>query len=217
MAHRRLFNVSQHLGRGAHSKATAGLITMATGEEGSETVVQGPKLFDDQQMMDFIREGYVMFRLDDLPRLYHDGIVDKLNRVIEKHGNPGNNMLPMVPELMTMLKHPVVDGALQSILGEPAMHTCCSTPRTKLTFWSACPCRNRLLHSLTPACSQPVELKRRRGHAGRCQAPAQGQPRELEVLRGQQATAAPCANVHANVYVCPHHAFGTGRAQFDSQ
>jgi hypothetical protein len=127
MAHRRLFNVSQHLGRGAHSKATAGLIT--TGEEGSETVFQGPKLFDDQQMMDFIREGYVMFRLDDLPRLYHDGIVDKLNRVIEKHGNPGNNMLPMVPELMTMLKHPVVDGALQSILGEPAMHTCCSTSR----------------------------------------------------------------------------------------
>ena len=78
----------------------------------------GPKLFDDEQMMDFIREGYVMFQLDDMPRSYHDGIVEKLDSVIEKHGNPGNNMLPMVPELMTMLKHPVVNGALQSILGE---------------------------------------------------------------------------------------------------
>lgn len=90
---------------------------------------QGPKLFDDNQMMDFIREGYIMFRLDDLPRSYHDGIVDKLNRVIEKHGNPGNNMLPMVPELMTMLKHPVVDGALQSILGEEPVMLTCSTSR----------------------------------------------------------------------------------------
>ena len=61
--------------------------------------------------------GYCLIRLDDLPRAYHDSIVEKLDSVIEKGGNPGNNMLPMVPDLMTMLKHPLVDGALQSILG----------------------------------------------------------------------------------------------------
>ena len=62
-------------------------------------------------------QGYCLFRLDDLPRSFHDGIVSKLDSVIEQHGNPGNNLLPMVPELTTMLKHPLVDGALQSILG----------------------------------------------------------------------------------------------------
>jgi hypothetical protein len=61
--------------------------------------------------------GYCLIRLDDLPRAYHDSIVEKLDSVIEKGGNPGNNMLPMVPELQTMLKHPKVDGALRSILG----------------------------------------------------------------------------------------------------
>ena len=52
--------------------------------------------------------GYCLIRLDDLPRAYHDSIVEKLDSVIEKGGNPGNNMLPMVPELQTMLKHPKV-------------------------------------------------------------------------------------------------------------
>lgn len=150
MAHRRLSTVSQHLlgsWGDTHSQfTTAGAGAAAGGAPAAarveaEQAAALPKLFDDEQMMDFIREGYVMFRLDDLPRSYHDGIVEKLDSVIEKHGNPGNNMLvqylpppiglptrmladlvllpqPMVPDLMTMLKHPVVDGALQSILGE---------------------------------------------------------------------------------------------------
>ena len=58
-----------------------------------------------------------MFHLDDLPAEYHEGVCETLEGVFEKHGNPGNNMLPMCPQLMTMLKHPLIDGALQSILG----------------------------------------------------------------------------------------------------
>ena len=77
----------------------------------------GPKLLSDTEMMDYLREGYCAFQLDDLPAEYHAGIVERLDNVIEKHGNPGNNMLPMVPELTQMLEHPLIDGALQSILG----------------------------------------------------------------------------------------------------
>ena len=112
-AARRLGAVAQHLAAPTHT------VTVKAAAAQLEPLPQapGPKLFDDAQMQEFVREGYALFRLDDLPRSYHDGIVQKLDDVIEKHGNPGNNMLPMVPELTTMLKHPVVDGALQSILG----------------------------------------------------------------------------------------------------
>ena len=145
MAHRRrLFAVSQHFGGGGtaqiHTAAATPVGAAGLGARREEEEQPGPKLFDDAQMMNFIREGYVMFRLDDMPRSYHDGIAEKLDSVIEKHGNPGNNMLPMVPELMTMLKHPVVDGALQSILGETrwvAWIPLCRqpVPPTELTAW----------------------------------------------------------------------------------
>jgi HEAT repeat protein len=76
-----------------------------------------PILFDDRQMMEFVREGYVMFHLADLPKSYHEGVMQTLDKAFEKGGNPGNNMLPMCPQLTTMLNHPLVRGALQSILG----------------------------------------------------------------------------------------------------
>ena len=77
----------------------------------------GAKLLTDAQMMDFVREGFAMFHLDDLPRSYHDGVIETLDKAFEQHGNPGNNMLPMCPQLSTMLNHPLVDGCLQSVLG----------------------------------------------------------------------------------------------------
>ena len=48
----------------------------------------GPKLLSDTEMMDYLREGYCAFQLDDLPAEYHAGIVERLDNVIEKHGNP---------------------------------------------------------------------------------------------------------------------------------
>ena len=86
-------------------------------EQPLQAASQEPILFDDRQMMDFVREGYVMFHLDDLPKSYHDGVMETLDKAFEKGGNPGNNMLPMCPQLMTMLNHRLVRGALQSILG----------------------------------------------------------------------------------------------------
>ena len=47
-----------------------------------------PILLSDTEMMDYLREGYCAFQLDDLPAEYHAGIVERLDNVIEKHGNP---------------------------------------------------------------------------------------------------------------------------------
>jgi hypothetical protein len=110
---RRLGALARHLSTATASPAAAPQVADPAPPPGHP----GPALFDDAAMMDFVREGYVMFHLDDLPASYHAGIVERLDGVFEKSGNPGNNMLPMVPGLMTMLKHPLVDGALQSILG----------------------------------------------------------------------------------------------------
>ena len=109
---RRLGAVAQHLGPRTSSAAA-----LQSESQPAPSRHPGPKLFDDAAMMDFVREGFVMFHLDDLPSSYHARICEQMEAVIEKSGNPGNNMLPMVPDLMTMLKHPLVDGALQSILG----------------------------------------------------------------------------------------------------
>jgi hypothetical protein len=119
---RRLGAVAQHLGRTAGPSTAAAAALPSEPQPADSDAARphppaGPSLFDDAAMMDFVREGFVMFHLDDLPSSYHAGICERLDSVIEKSGNPGNNMLPMVPDLMTMLNHPLVDGALQSILG----------------------------------------------------------------------------------------------------
>ena len=43
---------------------------------------------------------------------------DRLGTVIERNGNPYNNILPLVPELGRVFGHPRVAGALASILGD---------------------------------------------------------------------------------------------------
>ena len=75
-----------------------------------------PILLDDYAMQDFIREGYISFELD-LPRSYHKMIYQKIEDLIDTHGNPGNNLHPRIPELQQVFDHPKVHGALQSILG----------------------------------------------------------------------------------------------------
>eukprot|EP01051_Picozoa_sp_SAG22_P018720 SAG22_NODE_3236_length_1840_cov_2.700172_2_plen_246_part_00 len=112
----RLASVAGHLIPG--SAAPAAAAAAATAEALADAAAAGgPELFSDEEMQRFVREGFTMLDLDDLPASYHAGICTKMEAVISQHGNPGNNMLPMVPELATMLKHPKVDGALQSILG----------------------------------------------------------------------------------------------------
>ena len=76
----------------------------------------GPILLDDARMQHFIDRGYVTLH-SALPRSYHDELCATLERVIAAEGNPGNNLLPRIPEIARILDDPHVTGGLISILG----------------------------------------------------------------------------------------------------
>lgn len=67
-------------------------------------------------MRQFIIEGYLVLK-PTFEEGFHEGICEKLQKIFEEFGNPGNNLLPRVPQLMEVWRHPVVHGALSSILG----------------------------------------------------------------------------------------------------
>lgn len=84
---------------------------------------KSPVLLTDEQMRAFITEGYLVLKTD-FPPEFHEGLMAQLNHVYEEEGNPGNNLLPRVPDLQKVFNHPAVDGALQSVLGPNyLMHT----------------------------------------------------------------------------------------------
>ncbi|WJH33565.1 HEAT repeat domain-containing protein [Paenibacillus sp. CC-CFT747] len=74
-------------------------------------------LLTDEQMAQFITKGYLVLK-NDLPEQLHKKVRDKIYKVIHEEGNPGNNILPRVPEIQQFFETPVVRGALTSILGE---------------------------------------------------------------------------------------------------
>ena len=74
-------------------------------------------LFDDQQIRDFIVNGYVTVKTD-LPRSVHETIYRKTQETTAKEGNLGNNILPRVPELQAVFEDSAVRGAFTSILGK---------------------------------------------------------------------------------------------------
>ena len=76
-----------------------------------------PILLTDEQMQNFIVNGYIVFK-SDLPTTFHQEIFEKTERVFEEEGNPGNNLLPRLPEIQEIFDHPRVGGALTSIMGK---------------------------------------------------------------------------------------------------
>ena len=76
-----------------------------------------PKLLNDAQMREFIANGFISLKAD-FPKEFHQTIYDKTKQVFDNGGNPGNNVLPSVPELNQIFDHPTIHGALQSVLGE---------------------------------------------------------------------------------------------------
>ena len=74
-------------------------------------------LLSDKAMQRFIQNGYVTIK-PDFPASFHQRIYQKTEEMFEKVGNPGNNLLPRIPELRKVFGHPAVRGALTSILGE---------------------------------------------------------------------------------------------------
>ncbi len=71
----------------------------------------------DEQMRQFIVDGYIMLE-PSVPDELHGTIRRKLADILEAGSNPGNNVLPRVPEMRHILNSPEVRGALISTLGE---------------------------------------------------------------------------------------------------
>ena len=77
---------------------------------------QNGHLLSDEGMQEFIRNGYVTVHTA-LPAEFHASICRQTDALFGAEPNPGNNLLPRLPDLAQMLADPAVHGALTSILG----------------------------------------------------------------------------------------------------
>ena len=59
----------------------------------------------DEQMRDFIANGYVKVKTDFSPS-FHENICQQLDTMFEETGNLGNNLLPAIPEIQEVLTIP---------------------------------------------------------------------------------------------------------------
>ena len=92
-------------------------------------------LLTDDQMRHFIVNGYVIVNTD-LPASFHDFIYEQTEIVFEKEGNPGNNLLPRIPEIQAVFDDKRVIGGLISVLGEdyymqPHRHAHINQPKSE--------------------------------------------------------------------------------------
>ena len=74
------------------------------------------ELLSDEGMREFIRKGFITFEAD-MPAGFHQTVFERTEQVMETSGNPGNNVIAVIPELQEVLDHPRVAGTLSSILG----------------------------------------------------------------------------------------------------
>ena len=77
---------------------------------------QQPILLTDTQLQSYVQNGYIILK-SSRPAELHQQILDKMEAVFEKEGNPGNNMVPRIPEIQEIFTDPVIHGALTSING----------------------------------------------------------------------------------------------------
>ena len=69
------------------------------------------------QREQFFSEGYVILH-PSLPNTLHDQVRQRIALVLKQEFNPGNNILPAVPELQQVLDAPELIEALTDVLGE---------------------------------------------------------------------------------------------------
>lgn len=74
------------------------------------------KLLTDEQIIQFITQGYLVLN-NELPDELHQKVMRQIHEVLHEEGNPGNNILPRVPDIQKFFDTPVVKGALTGILG----------------------------------------------------------------------------------------------------
>jgi HEAT repeat protein len=86
-------------------------------------LIDSQHLLTDDQMRDFIVNGYIVLR-SSLPASFHQQVYDRTLEVLDNEGNPGNNILPRVPQVRHIFQEPAVRGALTSVLGpDYTMHS----------------------------------------------------------------------------------------------
>ncbi|MAG36185.1 MAG: phytanoyl-CoA dioxygenase [Dehalococcoidia bacterium] len=73
-------------------------------------------LLTDQQMQQFIMDGYVVTK-PDLPADFHRHVYEQTDYVWENEFNPGNNLPARIPDTFKPWYDPAVVGALTSIVG----------------------------------------------------------------------------------------------------
>ena len=71
----------------------------------------------DDQIRQFICNGVLVLD-SQIASATHERIFEKIERNNDHEFNMGNNVLPRIPELQTVLDSPVVSGALASVLGD---------------------------------------------------------------------------------------------------
>ena len=72
---------------------------------------------NDAAMQRFVRDGYVMLK-PGFSDEFNETIRKRIDGMMEKFGNPANNLVPHVPEIQDVFDDPMVHGAMSSILGE---------------------------------------------------------------------------------------------------
>ena len=75
-----------------------------------------PILLTDAQVQAYLTNGYITVQTAPPPAL-HQSIHRQIETLFATEGNPGNDILPKIPDLYQILRDPAVDGALQSLLG----------------------------------------------------------------------------------------------------
>ena len=75
-----------------------------------------PILLTDAQVQAYLTNGYITVQTAHPPAV-HQNIHRQIETLFATEGNPGNDILPKVPDLYQILRDPAVDGALQSLLG----------------------------------------------------------------------------------------------------
>lgn len=75
------------------------------------------QLLSDAEMRQFLVNGYLILDAGISPDV-HAAVYRKLQWILHEEGNPGNNILPTVPDMQQVLDSPRVRGALASVLGE---------------------------------------------------------------------------------------------------
>ena len=79
-------------------------------------------LLDDDALRQFIAKGYLLIQSDQSAD-FHQQVCTQLDQVLEREGNPGNNVLPRVPQIGQVFESAPVRGALTSLLGaDYSMH-----------------------------------------------------------------------------------------------